>query len=326
MYSGASHSLHFRSQTTVPMPNLKRADRKTVAEPAEEAALELFDPRRGDLPFRIDPLNSKTLRNPSRANYFSIFWIRNGTGIFHVDMHEHEFAGPALLFASPYQTLFVSSGKGISSARLNFHANFFCIETYHEEVGCNGVLFNDIYGEPIVSVPRERAEEVESLIALMHDEVETAGLAHSELLLSYLKVFLIKATRLKVQQQQCDSASRSTKPEVLARLVELIEINYREKHSPSEYAKLLGISEQALNRLVKTHFSTTLTLLIRERILKHAKWHLLHTRKPVKELAGELGFADELYFSRLFKRSTGFAPTAFREFETAIRGGRNLSM
>ena len=106
----------------------------------------------------------------------------------------------------------------------------------------------------------------------------------------------------------------------------MIEANYREKHGPAEYAKLLGMSAQALNKLVKTHFGKTLTLLIRERILKHAKWHLLHTRKPVKELAGDLGFADEFYFSRMFKRATGFSPTAFREFETEIRGGRNLSM
>ena len=33
-----------------------------------------------------------------------------------------------------------------------------------------------------------------------------------------------------------------------------------------------------------------------------------------------------LYFSRLFKKSTGVSPTYFREFETAVRGGSNLSM
>jgi AraC-like DNA-binding protein len=46
----------------------------------------------------------------------------------------------------------------------------------------------------------------------------------------------------------------------------------------------------------------------------------------VKEIAAEIGFADEFYFSRLFKQATGMAPTAFREFETRIRSGRNLSM
>ena len=66
--------------------------------------------------------------------------------------------------------------------------------------------------------------------------------------------------------------------------------------------------------------------LIRGRILTHAKWQLLHTLKPVKEVAREVGFGDELYFSRLFKKATGYSPSFFREFETAIRGGSNLSM
>ena len=74
------------------------------------------------------------------------------------------------------------------------------------------------------------------------------------------------------------------------------------------------------------HLNKTLTELIRERILRQAKWELLHTRKPVKEIAAELGFEDIFYFSRLFKSATGCSPTFFREFETAIRGGRNLSM
>jgi AraC-like DNA-binding protein len=39
-----------------------------------------------------------------------------------------------------------------------------------------------------------------------------------------------------------------------------------------------------------------------------------------------LGFSDELYFSRLFKKATGHSPTFFREFETEVRAGSNLSM
>jgi len=48
---------------------------------------------------------------------------------------------------------------------------------------------------------------------------------------------------------------------------------------------------------------------------------LLRTLRPVREV----GFDDEFYFSRLFKRSTGCSPQFYREYETEIRGGKNIA-
>lgn len=146
-------------------------------------------------------------------------------------------------------------------------------------------------------------------------------------MLAYLKILLIHAARLKSPSAgACQTSAADARHPALAELRELIEQNYQTLHSPADYAKRLHLTSKTLGRIVREHLGTTPTDLIRNRILIHAKWQLLHTLRPVKEISRELGFRDELYFSRLFKKATGFSPTFFRDFETEIRGGSNLSM
>ncbi len=44
-----------------------------------------------------------------------------------------------------------------------------------------------------------------------------------------------------------------------------------------------------------------------------AKERLLRSNVSIKELSFELGFNDQYYFSRLFKKKAGCAPRKFRE-------------
>lgn len=300
--------------------------------PVTSIPLRMYDPRRGDVALTLEPLLPGH-HEPGRTNCFSILFLRSaGAGVFHAGLNAWAFKGPVLLFASPYQTFFLAGSSPAEGEVLQFHANFFCIETYHEEVGCNGVLFNDLREPPVLKLEPELHAEVESLFAALRQELGSGGLAHSEILLSYLKVLLIKATRSKLGQRQAAglteqmAVSPAGPPAVLSRLLDLVEQHYRQRLGPADYARLLHLTPKALARLVKLHLGKTLTGLIRERTLHHAKWQLLHTRRPIKEVAAEVGFLDELYFSRLFKQETGVSPKTFREVETAIRGGRNLSM
>ncbi len=291
------------------------------------APLRLYDPQAGAPAFSMRPSGALgDFSSAQRWNYFTILWVEQGTGVAHADLRRFEFASPSILFFNPYQTFFLEPLSALSGRTMQFHANFFCIETHHDEVGCNGILFNDLHGAPLID-PSEELSDFETLHAQMETEFQRADLARSEMLLAYLKVFLIRATRLKRQQQGEPPRRQSPDiPSALARFLELLEENYLGEMRPADYADRLHVTPKALSRLAKAHLGRSVGQLIRERKLQHAKWHLLHSRKPVKQIAWETGFADEYYFSRLFKRAVGLSPTRFRNFETRIREGRNLSI
>jgi AraC-like DNA-binding protein len=262
---------------------------------------------------------------PGRTNYFSIYLIESGSGAFWADAAEFTFSPDSLLFFVPYQHIRFAPAKPVQAEVIQFHANFLCVETFHAEVGCSGALFNDPYGIPVVTLDERTKLEVRGLFDRIRLEQTARELAFTEVMLAQLKILLILATRLKTATQGGRPGTEFRHP-LLSELRDLIEQHYCTWHTPADYARRLHVTVKTLGRIVRENLGTTLTELIRSRILIHAKWQLLHTLKPVKEIAREVGFSDELYFSRLFKKATGHSPTFFREFETEIRGGSNLSM
>jgi AraC family transcriptional regulator, transcriptional activator of pobA len=145
--------------------------------------------------------------------------------------------------------------------------------------------------------------------------MQNQALAQYELLVSYLKIFLITASRLKTEQQpEAKQAVEDLKePFILQNLKDSIEKDFKTKHSASDYADALNISSKALAKITKTYFNKTLTELISERIVIEAKRELYLTNKSVKEIAYELGYEDEHYFSRFFKTNADVSPQIYRE-------------
>lgn len=288
---------------------------------------DLYDPRSGGQAIRIENLRlGDKPFEPARTNYFAVYLIESGSGTFWADASQFAFSPGALLFFVPYQHIRFAPDAPVQGQVVQFHANFLCVETFHAEVGCSGVLFNDPYGIPVVVMDERAKSDVKNLIERIRKEHDERELAYGEVMLAHLKVLLVLATRLKSPKADVCGPGMDLRHPALVQLRDLIEQNYRSLHSPADYAKRLHMTAKTLGRIVREHLGTTPTDLIRNRILIHAKWQLLHTLKPVKGISRELGFSDELYFSRLFKKATGYSPTFFREFETEIRGGSNLSM
>ena len=53
--------------------------------------------------------------------------------------------------------------------------------------------------------------------------------------------------------------------------------------------------------------------ILHERMILECKRELTYSSQTVGQIAYELGFTDEAYFSRFFTRHAGMSPSAFRK-------------
>lgn len=275
----------------------------------------LTNPQNGHLAFKVfDFSENDYFDHIQRNNYYSLIWIKKGSGKVKADFAEYDFEANSLLAFSPYQPFMICTSEPIEGTAIHFHPDFYCIHMHQKEVSCNGVLFNNIYQPPFTIIDDSAAATFDMVIGQIRNEMKQEALAQYELLVSYLKIILITATRLKNEQQAAgETLPKNKEPFILQNLKDAIEQHFKTKHSPSHYADHLNISAKALAKLTKAHFNKTLTDMIAERIVIEAKRELYMTNKAVKEIAYELGYEDEHYFSRFFKTNADVSPQMYRE-------------
>ncbi|MEO8254709.1 MAG: helix-turn-helix domain-containing protein [Flavobacterium sp.] len=282
----------------------------------DQSAFTLVNPQNGNLAFKIFSFeNNSCFDHIQRLNYFSLIWVQKGKGKVKVDFSEYDFTENQLLAFAPYQPFMLSSDDVIEGKVIHFHPDFFCIMKHHDEIACNGVLFNNIYEPPYIMIDEMTRATFNMVLEQMKIEMQNPAMAQYELLISYLKIFLITASRLKKEQLAIATSiiDEKSAPFVIQNLRNFIEQNFKTKHSASDYADLLNISTKALAKITKNHFNKTLTNLIAERIIIEAKRELYLTNKAVKEIAYELGYEDEHYFSRFFKTNADVSPQTYRD-------------
>ncbi len=280
----------------------------------DQTAFTLVNKQNGNLAFKIFPFNDNSyFDHLQRNNYYALIWVKEGEGILKTDFSEYSFKPGSLFSFVPYQPFLFSSGliKGIA---IYFHSEFFCIHKHQTEVTCNGVLFNAIYDAPFFTVDENLEVTLTGVLEQIYSEIQNPGFAQYELLISYMKIFLIAASRAKATQQHPQTIEPAGRePFILQDLKDAIEKEFKCKHAPKDYADMLNISLNALAKITKKYFNKTLTNLITERIIIEAKRELYLTNKTVKQLAYELGYDDEYYFYRLFKKNASISPQVYRE-------------
>jgi len=275
----------------------------------------LINQQNGNLAFKIFNFDDNShFDHLQRNNFYTVIWIKEGNGLLKVDFSEYSFKENTFFAFSPFQPFMFSTDKTIKGIALQFHSDFYCIHRNPAETNCDTVLFNNIYQAPFFSVETEMEKKFDFLIEELKSEFTSNDNQKHELIVPNLKVFLGNASRIKLKSQIGIPKFTYTKtPFILRNLKQVIETNFKEKHSASDYANLLNISSNSLAKTVKSHYNKTLTELITERIIIEAKRELYMTSKPIKEVAWSLGYEDEYYFSRLFKKNTDISPQMYRD-------------
>ena len=244
--------------------------------------------------------------------YIKILYLPAGYKI-RVDFACYETQQSTLFFISPNQYLELETAGEESGYFIFYNRDFYCIQIHDQEVACDGLLFNNIRNMPKVELSNAENAFLGGLFKEMIQEFNLNDSSLEEMVRTYLKQLLIRATR-SWKRQHLDKAvtHQQSDLEFFRKFTRLVEEHYKSKHTVADYADFLCMAPKTI-----THKFNRLRLpqpneVIKNRIILEAKRLLVHTSLTAKEIAYDLGYNDPAYFSRLFQTKTGESPSSFR--------------
>lgn len=101
--------------------------------------------------------------------------------------------------------------------------------------------------------------------------------------------------------------------DVMHRVIRYIRENYGKKLTLDEIADSVYWSKSYLSKVFKDEMGQTITAYISSVRIEKSKALLRDTQLPLVEVASAVGFDDQSYFTKTFRKTTGMSPGKYRE-------------
>lgn len=274
------------------------------------------------LPFTIRKLDrhyyaADIPQHPTRLQAYSFFFLLSGTVLVEIGEKGYLIKEGELVIIPVGQFFAIKYFDRSEGYMGSFSPNYF-----GEDVPERNIFkrfdFLRVWGHPVIEFGRERAETVAVLFQRVYDESMAAGRSE-ELIKSYLISILFEAD---VVYQKSAKEKFPEHNNVGNSFLDLLFCGKQIKRNVAEYAQMLNVSPNHLNKMVRRLTSKSPSQWIEEAVIKEAKMLLRNTEMPLGEIAASLGIMDQSYFSRMFRKSEGISPSQYRiSYKTGIRPG-----
>ncbi|MDQ4141862.1 MAG: AraC family transcriptional regulator [Bacteroidota bacterium] len=251
------------------------------------------------------------IQKPHKHDFFILLLITQGTGTHTIDFKTYPVTPQTVFFLSPGQVHAWQLSADSAGYILFFNLDFYRLQPDQPEV-YRYPFFNILLNRPLVNLPNEHLLPITSIIENMELEYLQPDYRWQEVVRNYLTILLIRLHRAYLEQQP-NQDTANTSPSLWQQLDTLLEQHFKEHQPVSFYAEKLNITEKQLNEACKNTFGKTTSSLIQDRIILEARRLLIHSPLTITQIAAELGYFDNSYFGRFFKKHTGKTPEQFRQ-------------
>jgi len=289
---------------------------KNPAEQLPVYSLHNFSsPERKSQQFQVEVFDANrhfSVKYPHRHDFFEVLYLLKGFGFHVIDSNKYEIKPPCVFFMSPGQAHKLELSNDIEGYIFIFTADFYLLNRINQNSLIEFPFFYTIHQDN-PPLPLENESDVRFLESLFRQsiaETRQTGDYTLEMLRSILDLILTTcAARYRVTANMLNKGKGQM---LVKRFFHLLEENHHKNLSLSDYSGMIGVTPNHLTQTVKVLTGKTSSQIIKAKQLMEIKRLLVHTNLSVSEIANQLNFEDQSYFTKFFKRETGTTPIQYR--------------
>ena len=289
---------------------------KPIAEQLPVYSLHNFSsPERKSQQFQVEIFDANrhfSVKYPHRHDFFEVLYLQKGSGFHVIDGNKYEIKPPCVFFMSPGQAHKLELSHDIEGFIFIFTADFYLLNRSNQNSLIEFPFFYTIHQDnpPLMLENQNDVRFLEVLFRQSIDEIQKSGELVPEMLRSILDLIL---TTCSARYTVYENLLNKGRGQILVkRFFHLLEENHQKNLSLNNYAGLIGVTPNHLTQTVKLLTGKTSSQIIKSKQLLEIKRLLVHTNLSVSEIANQLNFEDQSYFTKFFKRETGLTPLQYR--------------
>lgn len=255
------------------------------------------------------PIGGAQMRPPHRHDYHELIWVRSGCGVQLFDGEPAETVARTISVIGRGQVHQFQTARDLEGGVLRFTDE---VLGGGEERIARGWLLTG-RGARIVRVPEAECGVVQALLEAIARELDRPTDGFSvDILRHRISTFVLLVERWYEQGRAERPDADDADVQLHRRFAERLEADFAQHHDAAHYAVALGVPSSALSQTLVRLTGRATKELILDRVMVEASRLLRFTDLAVGTIAYRVGFADQLYFSRAFKRHAGHAPLRYR--------------
>ncbi len=268
-----------------------------------------------DQPFQVEVFDANRhfqVEYPHRHDFYEILFINRGSGVHVIDANKYEVKPPCIFFLSPGQAHKLELSHDIDGYIFIFTADYYLLNKNNRNQLLEFPFFFTVQQDnpPLLLENEGDTRFFKTLFERGIQELAVRNEHYREMLASILDLILQTSASLYQSHENLENKGKGHI--MVKRFLQLVEENYQQNLSVADYADRLAVSANHLTQTVKQLTGKTSANIIRSKQIIEIKRQLVHTSLGVAQISEQLGFSDQSYFTKFFKKETGLTPLQFR--------------